>query len=710
MKDEAPFDWQQYPDKVKTHIPGFDHLLFGGIDFVPKNIVITIKSDEPVHGTLMGLQLLYGISQSLIRKSRKEQPHHSTKTINIPCISHFLSTSLTESFMNNLVLNTVISSCIREMKKRYVSYPKDADSNFPHVGNGFTDFFFQKFEDPKAISDSDMQEIVAHDTDALICEEAVVYHNRTGSLHLRTSDSIALSDIADPFIFHRRYESYSEFYKDSGHSRSKIETDLDFPLARLNFICNPLSGNDFSLIEEALENIRNKKHAGPVFVAIDMSGDNNTPKKKSREIKRLMDTYLEDYKLLILIVPPSCDIPMEKTDLVIELTNAVDSEFSYFLRKMRIQYSRRQSTALGWHYYKFRDYGLEFFPSLHTYFQRRRYLQNALINTHSPVVTDTYLQYVDRMAKDLDLDDENDKKKIASLDFKTYLRNRSTATNENIQSLYTDYTVGLSAVNILEQILIPHGLHSHDKRDPIMDYKGCVTAVIGSGNTYKRFITFGSIFSSSIAKEHTLILLMNKDSDTVRRRLSCPARAKRGLDCKHCHECYKYIHFMDIYMGNITADEFIYYLKQQLETKYDDGKRIQRIVIDDLQIVDFCFPFLLRDNLFLSALTYICKDLGVYSYILCDKMGKKVQELRAVADNIICTGRDGKGKLQLYIERFIGFNNTPSKVYCGSVDKAKNLFECYYKIEAGNKKHWYYRLNSMQIDDNTINSMEDYWK
>jgi hypothetical protein len=167
---------------------------------------------------------------------------------------------------------------------------------------------------------------------------------------------------------------------------------------------------------------------------------------------------------------------------------------------------------------------------------------------------------------------------------------------------------------------------------------------------------------------------------------------------------------MGINMGNITPEELIYYLKKQIEIKYSDGKRIKRVVIDDLQIVDYCYPYLLNSNLFLSALISICKNKGVYSYILCDRAGKKTGELRAVADNIICTRRDKRGKLQVCIERFIGFHNTPSKIYCGIVDKVKNLFECYYKIEKNGQKQWSYRLNSLDIEDDAVSSMSAFWE
>ena len=291
------------------------------------------------------------------------------------------------------------------------------------------------------------------------------------------------------------------------------------------------------------------------------------------------------------------------------------------------------------------------------------------------------------------------------VDFDHYIAGRQKTEEQYVEALFANYDIGYSSVDVLEAILIPRKSTRH-----VLDYQGSVTAIIGDSNNYKRFLTFGGIFSSSLDKDHTLIILLNKDAATIRRRLSCPARSKRGPDCKDCQNCYKYIHFMDICMGNITADEFIYYLELQLGTPFDDGGSIKRVVIDDLQIVDFCFPFLKNSMMFLSALVSICREKGIQLFILCDKSASKVAELRAVSDNIICTGRNKQGRLQLYIERYIGFTNTPSKIYCGIVNNAKNLFECYYKVDEKKEKKTYFKLNSMQIDDDKVSSMKDYWE
>lgn len=690
---------EEFLGKIKTEVSGLDHLLFGGLNMGPDHVVVVIKSEEPIQGTLLGMQMLYGITQST--NGMKNAPQ-----------SYYLSIAKGNGDYNNtkdindLLLDTIIWQCIQKMTKNYVSTFKTC-GDLKDFGNEFTQFFFDT-EQERTVPDS-----LYHIADAMICEEAMYYSSRTNALHLRINDSESNTLFSDAKelnrVWKRRFDNYSEYINSEDPElcilREKLEKKLGFYFANVELI-NWQTDTPFPYFN----NFINCKTGNQPFIAADLY--DYITDKKHLDIGNLITQYKKLFKLIILMVPSSYELPLGKIDMVIELKKHFEQEAQYLMRQASITYCRHQATALGWHQYKYRDYGLEFFPSLHTYFMKRRYLQRALVYTHSSIVTDTYQQYLDHESSN---EKNSDERKSINLNtyhrnFEDYLETRSTISGNNVDSLYTDYTINYTAVNMMERILFPSTLENNDDKNDIKDYHASMTAIIGNGNTYKRFITFGSIFSSALDKEHTLIILLNKDSKTIRRRLSCPARAKRGEGCKHCYECYKYIHFMDICMGNITADEFVYNLDQQLKTKYSDGKKIKRVVIDDLQIIDYCFPFLAKDTLFLSALVNICREKNIYSYILCDKTGAKANELRAVADNILCTGRDKKGNLQIFIERFIGFYSTPSKIYCGYVKKVKDLFECYYKIENDNKKRWYYRLNNIEIDDDTVISMDDFWK
>lgn len=70
---------------------------------------------------------------------------------------------------------------------------------------------------------------------------------------------------------------------------------------------------------------------------------------------------------------------------------------------------------------------------------------------------------------------------------------------------------------------------------------------------------------------------------------SCPTKNICMLN-RECSKCYENIHFFGVRMGCITANELFAVMKDLLETPFPDGKRFKRVVIDDLQKVDFSFP------------------------------------------------------------------------------------------------------------------------
>ena len=179
---------------------------------------------------------------------------------------------------------------------------------------------------------------------------------------------------------------------------------------------------------------------------------------------------------------------------------------------------------------------------------------------------------------------------------------------------------------------------------------------------------------------------------------------KRCSDCIHCYRC---IHFKEIRMGCISSDEFFYYLIQQLRVSNaseDESRVIKRIVIDDLQKIEFCFPMIRKDSLFLTGLISICKDYNVDLFILCDKSSERVQELRAQADNVICTERTPAYDLNIYIERYSG-PSSPSHIWGCHVTNIRELFYC--DAEENNKK---YRINEKSIENFSVYSMESYWE
>lgn len=697
-------DCPQYLQKVRTNIVGFDYLLFDGIDMTSERTVIAIQGGKETERTLLGLQMLYGLGQSLVEISP------DCKLLEKGPFLQFLSNYQSKSFIEDQLLDIIISSSISRMTELSVSTP-----NWSLLSNGFSSEFFNtekvQCQDtcPSFYEKLPLMDIEKR-TDELICEEAIYYSNRTNSLHFRAAHTDN-TDIVEPLegyvktnkdniLFSRKFDCISQY----------VYTDLETHEVNKNIkqLGNELEYQYVGVSVNEVNAIKWDDKSIYSITALDVDANTDTDAltdfitsfSKFNEI-------IKDHKVLILIIPDSMRIPEEYVDIYIEMKSKL--RFDYQINSLSIRKSRTQNCALGWHQYKRRDYGIEVYPSIHNYFAQRRYLQRAMVYTHSDVVTDTYQQYLDRnrfMGK-------------SNIRFQNFANDKQQMKEDYLRELYPKYNTGDNFIDILGKIFLTDEQYNrehrlplrkpNDVKDLIYGFRGGVTAIVGDANTYKRFFTFGCAFSSSVSKEHTLFLLLNKEDSMIRRRLACPARIKKDEVCEECKKCYSYLHFMSISMGNITPDELIFFLNKQLEVGFKDGKKVTRVIMDDLEIIDYCFPFLRNSQLFLSALAAVCREKNISLYILCDKQGELVKELRAVSDNAICMERDKKGKLLVYIDKFAGYNNTPSKIYCGKIATVKDLFICYDMMNEMEHLTTYFSFNTKSIEDQPTTTMDDFW-
>lgn len=683
--------------KISTNILGLDRLLYDGLDLTENGNIILIRGETGSEKTIFGMQLLYGVAQSIDNIDLGRVVHN-----------YLFSTYEDDKTLNDWLLDMIISSCIQSITDIAVSSPTKARST-----NSFAKTFFNV--NGKILGKEHNLRIpydkVMNSTDELICNEAVYYNNRTNALHFRyyandnsTNNPVFRTDESN-MLFERRYHSISRYLEVNNNNNQESESVKNLGKS----IGYPIVDVQVKKLEKEnlVEELSKLEDEGLVAIDINFEGmdDQTTLSYISSLVK-----ILKNQRLAIIVVPSETRIPESEFDMIIDLTSETKTagHSEYAIRYLTITKSRKQEAAKGKHQYKRRDYGLEIYPSLYTYFQQRRYLQRAMVYTHSDVITDTYQQYLDKH-----------KFLGNNITYENYAKEVEEMPKHYANALYPKYDSDYNSIDVLERIMLSNGSSEHTIYDDngekneienlIYGYRGGVTAIIGEANTYKRFLTFGSVFSSSLHKEHTLFLLLNKDDSTIRRRLACPARMKKEKDCSSCQKCYKYMHFMNIYMGSITTEKFIYFLERQLEVCFGDGKKIKRVVIDDLEIIDSCFPFLKENELFLAALILICKERGISLYVLCDRHGNQAKALRALSENVIYTDRDKSGKLLIYIEKYAGYNNTPSKIYCGKVKSVKNLFECYDRMDEKEQNSSYFAFNTMQIEDNPVSSMDKFW-
>lgn len=678
--------------KLPTGIRGLDKVLYGGIDANVLNplyikeqviertpLVIVIRGNEDDNDKCMlAMQMLYGIAQSI--ENIKSQYQVFGKDWNNEPIMY--STYYQAHKLDDLFLDFFISSSLQEILRKKAS--KDTSVNLS--SNIFTDILFESSQilcQGISRNANIPYSAIATKTDAMMGDGIIYYNRRTNSLHVKAN--LTADDNKYNQVYLRKFDSINEY---SQMYSIKQQDALFYKYTGLHFLPFSMIGN--LTYSQLTTSIANPKE----LIAVDLSAYKDLAVTKINGLLNL----LHGAKIVILVVDSTAEIPENRVNMMMELSQKVDHKF--VLKYLQITKSDSQDFAPGLHQYKKRDYGIEVYPRKELYLYERRYLQRALVYTHADALTETYQQYMKLQKYYID---------TPTTTYEDYEADIASEENKPFYAIYPKNYMEQMSIDLLNRVFIPINplrnlLHKSKNETEFIENEymygnaGFVTAVIGKANTYKRFLTFGGIFGSACAEDHTLIIMMNKEEMVTRRRLACPARPLCGDRDKACRSCYHYIHFMNICMGNITPEEFLYYLERQIEVTYDGDqkKHIRRIVIDDLQILDFCFPRL-NDGLFLAALAELCRDHDIILYILCDISGKMLPPLRALADNVIITQKDKKdGHPLIFVEKFAGYTNTPSKMYCGKVKNVNKLFRCVEKEG----------INSFELQTNIV-ELED---
>lgn len=413
-------------------------------------------------------------------------------------------------------------------------------------------------------------------------------------------------------------------------------------------------------------------------------------------------------------------------DIVIEMKEDYDNDESYMYHQLRIAKSIFQTVVLGWHQYKKRDFGIEIFPSQHMQLSKRYYIQNKTKHIGQSLFDSSIEEYLDaknyRDCISGTVDDCPSK-----LTFERFIERQHRMSDCLHDYIYTQYAHAINNVSSPDTGILQKNKEAKDKyRECVKDIfedvlcfnfppkksvesnvltnTGCgqnkdcdrndlietdhfpCTVIIGNPNSYKRTFALATAHKLACLEHpiHTLFFLFDKNELDMRTKMVCPAfYGKIDKRLPECRKCDKFIHTYNMRMGCISPNEFFTILQEQISfycktsSKTGNEHTWMHIVLDDIQKIQFSFPFLHNTKLFLSALMEICRQNKVRLTVLCDKNSELTREISSIADNVITIRRNEEDiyNVDFYIERRL-HNIIPSRIIKLNVRDILHLFRC----------------------------------
>lgn len=460
-------------------------------------------------------------------------------------------------------------------------------------------------------------------------------------------------------------------------------------------------------------------------------------------------------------------------DMVIDMNESMDENEEYVYHTLRISKSLFQTTVLGWHQYKRRDEGIEIFPSIHLLLSKRYYIAGKRQQIGQDLYESNYDEYIDSLNyEDCILEGINDcpavtpyedylkqeqhhAKELHKLFFlkyreiiegipkesKQYSLDNPVEALQKVLSLYTKQELQKQVAS--NKLVSVHGSPSALS----MNDHFTSTVLIGNPNSYKRMLALSMAYKMAQQQIHTVFFLFDKDELDMRRKMVCPAfcnaklansaikesglqQASEQKDNEmldRCYRCSHYIHTYNLRMGCISAEEFFSILLDQISLFCNPAPKTGleqswfHIVIDDLQKIDFSFPFLRSNSLFLSTLLAVCQKHFVKLTILCDKSASLAHEACSLADNVIDLFRSPENinEVDLFVERDRE-EVVPSHLVKFHIKDILHLFTCdglNMKIDNGlpeatdkSADNGHETVNEPRVQGYAIGSMKDFWR
>lgn len=618
--------------KLRTQIKGLDDIFYGGInvdDSQQEGNLIAIYGSKGVNKIQLAMQMVWGLTESLLKELGNENFDDSL----------FYSINKRTDEMQSILTNIMV---YRDISDKIQSYRLNDETK--HLLEVLRKYFDLRkipgsfYEEVAGLADSSPEEILS-----FLSDGSVYYNERTSSLNIQQVEE---NDSVKNQIFRLNEENLQlEDNHVVFHGKDNLE-DAD-----RNRTESMIAPQYLSSINSVLGRLGERYNNGncPKVPCIAIDGFSQLSEE---ELKRVPLAYIEGLlrrmsHVSILVFDDKCKAIGCNADIVINMTRRdVLDKASFSYSELQVTKCLPQLFAPGRHQYKLTHIGIEVYPNTERVLNRKNFDNRLYCDVNRSMFMPSYrdyIQYLQQHDKNISnsietslLQDGNSCittwesfRKVQEQYLRNLVSNRHSSNNEEYSTLLG---------NILFRNEVEECVNFEDANPT-----NIITTLVGKGyedTTYNYFAN-AVVFNKACQKQETLYVVFAKDGDQVRTNVSCPCLRKRGC-CDICMDCHKRLHLFTVRMGDISAAELLYRLDEVLNYYNTDNSKhkISQIVVDEIQTaVEFAFPSLFEDRLFLPSLIRLFRRHRIPTLIMCQKNKKYAGELCSFADNVIMLDR-----------------------------------------------------------------------
>lgn len=610
--------------KLSTKIHGLDNLFHGGlhletIEGKNPNLMIVIRGEHGTNKIHLAMQMCQGLkdsmSKSTVNKNLKDEceesgassEEHETerKSENQDSIESntdmlFVSLNKDGNKVEELFLDFYVKRLMKNIQTKADGWDKDYNliKAIFKLNDDYKGFVLsgvdkiKKLESTIKYLSSDYQGSEEFNKNILqkVLASGVLYYNtRTHGIHIRQQKK---NDDSDDTLLLKINKDADRLPKVSFWGRNELNEGNNKAGGCIIF---------YNLLRKM------GRQDDSCYKCIMIDGLSILTPEESEECPLNALIELMRNKCTIGILNTNDNVSLSKldSDIIIDLRNRVDEITHHTKKELCIYKCLYQKNTYGWHQYKMRNAGVEVIPSLHKILSRRNYMDESASEAMLPLKQVSYSYWL----------------------------------SENKESLTE--TSGIS------QLIGNYANFSRTKTDLYDKINQGKLVYVPSKSDEKNVLQkFVDAFEQS--SDHILFVNLKrsrkdfwecvKDNDSVKKNTK--------------------IHFFGFRAGCIYADEFLYILEQQVaaiarEIKRDiesENKKNKKnypiffyyknvhIVLGDLNILQYSYPCLYDEKLFLPSLSALTKGNYMTNYIYLSEEkdsaenAKLRRQVKAIAD------------------------------------------------------------------------------